>query len=145
METELLDTTVTNLRDDDQMEIAAQHFKTGNVVAIMGHLANDLPVVVETPYFAAIDVERDLDEEEQATHGTDHVSFSSVLVCNEGGMVAQEAVVNVRGGDIDDAIEAFEMVVEGGEVLIPESSMREFESTDDGVVELEQIEEETEE
>lgn len=101
-----------------------------------GELNSGVPVQAAVQYFAAMNIERELDEDEQAQFGgRDALDFSSVLLAGEDGEAEQEAVVNVTDGGIDEALAAFTTVIEDGAVDITESSRRDFAVEDGELVE----------
>lgn len=135
MEYDTVDTDVTNLRDDagiiESQLVAADE----PVTLILGRHVNGNDVTVDVQHFAAISVERELDEEEQAMYQQETLSFSSILVAAEDGEASQEVILNVRqGGDIDDAIATLERVTDDATIDVVESSGTEFVVEDGEVV-----------
>jgi len=144
MELERVDTDVTNLTDGAGV-VDSQLIKTDEPIeVIVGHFLSGTPVSGEVQYFAAVDFNRQLDEDEQAMYGENELDFSTLLVAGEDGTAEDEAVVNVSGGDVAAALDAFEDVVddEKARVDITESSRRQFAIEDGELVENAVVEEE---
>ena len=126
MELERVDTDVTNLTDGAGV-VDSQLIKTDEPIeVIVGHFLSGVPVSGDVQYFAAVDFNRQLDEDEQAMYGENELDFSTLLVAGEDGTAEDEAVVNVSGGDVAAALDALEDVVTDYEVDITESSRRQF-------------------
>lgn len=148
MEYTTVDTEVTNLTDGSGVQEAQLITTDEPIEVIVGHFLSGTPVSGEVQYFAAVNFHRELDEDEQARYGEDELDFSTVLVAGEDGTAEEEAVVNVSGGDVVDAQEMFEKVVDNYTVDITESSRRQFyvdengEVAEQAVAETEDIEEE---
>lgn len=130
MEYTTVDTEVTNITDGSGVE-KAQLVKTDEPIeVIVGHFLSGTPVSGDVQYFAAVDFQRDLDEDEQAMYGEEQLDFSTVLIAGEDGTAEDEAVVNVSSGNVGDALEVFERVADTS-IDITESSRRQF-TVDDG-------------
>lgn len=108
METTRLDTDVTNALDDAGVE-DAQLFKTDYAVKVVfGYLNNGNPVSAQCQHFAALSIDREANDYEQEQFGDERINFSSVLLAGKDGEAEQEQLINVDGGDVADAIAAFE-------------------------------------
>lgn len=114
MEYEPVDTDVTNTIEDSGVVESTLVEADEDVTIILGEHVNGNPVTVDVRYFAVLEVERELDEEEQAMYPdvSDGLHFSSVLVAAENGEASQETVINVQDATVEEAIDGLSQVTE---------------------------------
>lgn len=99
---EVLDTDVDLSEDADGVV-----FRTEEPVEIQVGESAGHPVYVTASHFVAASVDTELDEQTQMITGQERVDESSVFVSNEDGELGG-GFLKVDGGDVEDAIEAFE-------------------------------------
>lgn len=136
MEYTVHDDGIVNPADEDKVADSKLIEVDEPVTVSFGQLNNGTEVTADCQWFAAVDINRSATDEEKAMGVEGDIDFSTVLIAGSDGEAEREQITSVRDGGVEQAIAAFEEVVESRDdglyVNQIESGQRVFTATENG-------------